>query len=67
MNLVKSFASDQQGAAAIQYAFVAAILGLAVLSSSLMLQGSIIDLYDGMAVRANTALAAKATPPPFSD
>lgn len=67
MILLKSFASDQKGAAAIQYAFVTAILGLAVLAGSLMLRGSIVDLYDGMATSANNALAVEATPPPFSD
>ncbi|MGI9505364.1 MAG: hypothetical protein ACR2RE_20185 [Geminicoccaceae bacterium] len=67
MILLKSLVSDQNGTSAIQYAFVAGILGLAVLAGSLALRGSIIDLYDGMADQANGALEVDVKAPPYAD
>ncbi len=67
MILLKSLVSDQNGTSAIQYAFLAGILGLAVLAGSLALQGSIVDLYDGMANQANSALDVDVKDPPYTD
>lgn len=50
------FYRNQDGAAAIQYAFVAAILGLAVLAGSLVLGGSLGGLYQYVGDQANPAL-----------
>ena len=56
MNLFTAFRSDQRGAAAIQYALVAGVLSVVVLAGSLAMRGSIIDLYDAVAVQATDAL-----------
>lgn len=56
MTVFMNICRSQDGAAAIQYAFVAAILGLAVLAGSLVLGGSLGDLYQYVGDRANAVL-----------
>lgn len=67
MNLFDSFARDQKGTTAIQYALIAGVLSLAVLTGSLALRGSTIDLYDSMANEANGALISAAVAQPQAE
>jgi Flp pilus assembly pilin Flp len=54
--LIHAFVLDQRGAAAIQYALIAGVLSVAVLSACFALRGELVDLYQGMSVQANQAL-----------
>lgn len=70
MILLKRFFSNQKGTTAIQYALVAGVLSLAVLTGSLALRGSIIGLYDDVANEASNALvndASGGSPPEGGD
>jgi|GEM_PF-7061638 len=67
MIFLKSFAGDQKGTSAIQYALVAGVLSLAVLAGSLSLRGSIVDLYEVVADNANDALAIQVAAAPVPD
>ncbi len=51
--------SNQEGAAAVQYALVAGFMSLAALAGSLTLREPVIDLYTQMSSEANSALTGQ--------
>ena len=64
---LKDLFCDQEGAAAIQYALVAGILSLAVLTGGLMLRESVVDLYTQMSSQTNDALSGQPAAEPSSE
>ena len=67
MTLFRDFFCDQQGAAAVQYALVAAVLSVAVLAGSLALREPVIDLYTTMTDQASRALTGQEAGEPASE
>jgi Flp pilus assembly pilin Flp len=56
MAVVQDFLGNEQGVAAINYAIIAAMIGLAVLIGGLGLGGSLGELYESFGTDANSAL-----------
>lgn len=69
MTVLKSMLRDEQGVTTVQYALVAVIMTLAVMTGSLALRGSLLDLYEDMVDQASAALTdpADAGPPPENE
>ena len=56
MAVIQDFLGNEQGVAAIHYAIIASMIGLAVLIGGLGLGGSLGELYESFGSDANSAL-----------
>ncbi len=56
MAVIQDFLGNEQGVAAIHYAIIASMIGLAVLIGGLGLGGSLGELYERFGTDANSAL-----------
>ena len=55
MNLVKSFASDESGATAIEYGLIAALIAVGIIVAATTLGGSLSSLFGRISTKLNGA------------
>ena len=55
---IKQFLKDEDGAAAIEYALIAALIAMAIVVGATALGGSINAFFDGIAVSLNAVVAS---------